>query len=165
MLTNSMCERLNQQIEVEFFSSNLYLQMSSWCSVNGLNGSAAFLMAHSLEEREHMMKFFHYITETGARALVPALARPEENYDSLLDLFTKTLDHEKFVTSKINELVDKALTEKDFATFNFLQWFVSEQHEEEALFTGILDKIKLIGTEGRGLFLIDKEIGKLAKAE
>src|SRR5512145_3086155 len=104
MLTNSMCERLNQQVEVEFFSSNLYLQMSSWCSANGLNGSAAFLMAHSLEEREHMMKFFHYITETGARAIVPALAKPEENYDSLLDLFTKILDHEKFVTSKINEL-------------------------------------------------------------
>lgn len=160
MLTNSMRDKLNEQIEVEFFSSNLYLQMSSWANAKGYPGTAAFLMRHSDEERMHMTKLFDYVNETGSQAIVPALDKPETEYEGLPDLFKKVLDHEKFVTSKINELVDAAFTEKDWATFNFLQWYVAEQHEEEALFTSILDRINLIGTEGRGLFLIDKEIGK-----
>jgi ferritin len=153
-----MCEKLNQQIEVEFFSSNLYLQMSSWCSARGLNGSAAFLLRHAEEERMHMMKLFTYVNETGVMAIVPALEKPDHEFEGLNDLFTKILDHEKFVTSKINELVEAAMAEKDYSTFNFLQWYVAEQHEEEALFSGILDRINLIGVDGKGMFLIDNEI-------
>ncbi|MAT38182.1 MAG: ferritin [Ectothiorhodospiraceae bacterium] len=161
MLSASMLEKLNEQIRVEFESSNIYLQMSSWCAMNNYNGAADFLLRHSEEERQHMMKLFDYVNETGAMATVPALAQPKHEYESLLKLFEETLEHEKFVTSRINALVDSALTEKDFSTFNFLQWYVAEQHEEEHLFSDIVDKIKLIGMEGRGLFLIDKEIGKM----
>ena len=159
MLTNSMRERLNEQIVVEFYSSNLYLQMSSWAAANGLAGSSAFLRRHSDEERMHMMKLFDYVIETGSQAIVPALEQPDITYDGLLDLFTKILDHEKYVTSTINALVEASMEEKDYASFNFLQWFIAEQHEEEALFMSIL--VKLIGTEGRGLYLVDKEIGKM----
>ena len=162
MLSTQMLDKLNAQITVEFFSSNLYLQMSAWCSHNGYAGCAKFLLAHSMEERTHMEKFFHYIDETGGLAIIDAMEKPSHSYSGLVDLFTQILDHEKFVTSKINELVDLALQTKDFSTFNFLQWFISEQHEEENLFATTLEKIKMIGTEGRGLYLIDKEIGKLA---
>ena len=160
MLTNAMRDKLNEQIEVEFFSSNLYLQMSSWCATQGLEGSAAFLLRHSDEERMHMMKLFTYLIETGAEAVIPALEKPDTEYEGLVDMFTKILDHEKFVTSKINELMEFAMGEKDFATVNFLQWYIAEQHEEEALFSGILDRIKLVGYDGRGIYLMDKEIGK-----
>jgi ferritin len=165
MLSKEMLEKLNAQITVEFFSSNLYLQMSAWCSHNGYSGSAKFLMAHSMEERTHMEKFFHYVDETGNLAVIDALAKPASSFEGLTDLFTQTLEHEKHVTSCINALVEFALATKDYATFNFLQWFIAEQHEEENLFNTILDKIKMIGTEGRGLYLIDKEIGKLAMKE
>jgi ferritin len=162
MLSTQMLEKLNAQITVEFFSSNLYLQMSAWCSHNGYAGCAKFLLVHSLEERTHMEKFFHYVDETGGLALIDAIAKPASEFKGLVDIFTQTLEHEKYVTACINALVDFALETKDYATFNFLQWFIGEQHEEENLFATILDKIKMIGTEGRGMYLIDKEIGKLA---
>lgn len=162
MLSTEMLEKLNAQITVEFYSSNLYLQMSAWCSHNGYAGCAKFLSAHSNEERQHMEKLFHYVDETGGLAIIDAIAKPATSYANLVDVFTQTLEHEKYVTSCISSLVDFAMQIKDYASFNFLQWFIAEQHEEENLFATILDKIKMIGTEGRGLYLIDKEIGKLA---
>jgi ferritin len=163
MLSKNLLDKLNTQIALEYFSSNLYLQMSSWCVNKALNGSAKFLFAHYGEERTHMEKMFAYVQETGSHALVPALEKPGAEYKDLLDLFTKVLEHEKLVTRSIYAIVDAALQEKDYATFNFLQWYVKEQLEEEALFTSVLDKVKLIGTDGRGLYMLDKEIGKLAR--
>lgn len=165
MLSKKILAMLNEQITLEFFSSNLYLQMSSWCTASGLEGSARFLLAHSNEERMHMEKLFRYVNETGAMAVIDAIEKPKTEFKDLYELFKETLEHERLVTRKINELVDAAFTEKDFSTFNFLQWYVAEQHEEEALFMSVLDKVKMIGTEGRGLYLIDKEIGKLATRE
>lgn len=161
MLSKVIVEKLNQQIKLEMYSSNVYLAMSSWCAHNGLNGSANFLKEHSKEELSHAYRLFEYINDTGALAQIDAIDKPNDSYDSLKDVFEKTYKHELVVSKSIFELVDFALSEKDYSTFNFLQWYVSEQHEEEKLFQRILDKFKIIGTEGRGLYMIDKDIGML----
>lgn len=164
MLSTKMIEKLNEQVTIEFESSNLYLQMAAWCAWKGFEGSAAFLKAHSEEERMHMMKLFNYLGETGNLAVIKAMEKPKQDYVSLQEMFGLILDHEKFVTSKINELVALAYEEKDYSTLNFLQWYVGEQHEEESLFTSIIDKINLIAYDGRGLYLVDRDLGKLAAA-
>jgi len=161
MLSETMQSKLNQQITLEFYSSNLYLQMSSWCTSKGLEGAAAFLESHSLEERSHMMRLFNYVNDAGGMAIIDQIDRPDWEFANIKDVFVKTYEHEKHVTKKINELVDAALSEKDFSTFNFLQWYVAEQHEEEKLFKGILDQIDIIGFEGRSLYFLDKKVGEL----
>lgn len=164
MLSTNMIGKLNEQIKIEFESSNLYLQMAAWCAWKGYEGGETFLRMHSEEERMHMMKLYTYLGETGALAVISAMEQPKAEYESLSDMFKQILDHERFVTSKINELVALAYEEKDFSTLNFLQWYVAEQHEEETLFSSLVDKIQLIGHDGRGLYLIDKELGKQAAA-
>ncbi len=162
MLSNNMITKLNEQIGVEFESSNLYLQMSAWCAFKGFEGAAKFLSTHAEEERMHMTKLFTYLGETGAMAVIPALSKPQQEYDSLAAMFEQILKHERFVTAKINDLVALSYEEKDYSTLNFLQWYVGEQHEEESLFSSLVDKINLIGHDGRGLYLIDRELGKQA---
>lgn len=161
MLKEKLYNKMNEQVMLEFYSANLYLAMSSWCAKEGLSGTAKFLYDHSKEEMEHMEKLFHYINETGSHAKIEAIDAPPSNYSSIKELFDEVFKHEQMITLKIFELADLALELKDHSTFSFLQWYTAEQHEEEALFKGILDKIEIIGTEGRGLFLIDKEIGNL----
>jgi ferritin len=161
MLEKDLVERLNQQINLEFYSSNLYLQMSSWCESKGLEGCAAFMKAHAAEEMGHMQKLFDYVNEAGGMAILGAIEAPRTEFESILEVFRLTLDHEILVTRKINELVEVSMEKKDYSTFNFLQWYVAEQHEEESLFRSILDKVELIGTDKRGLFLLDREIGKI----
>ena len=162
MLSEQMITSLNAQINLEFYSSNIYLQMSSWCEHKGLDGCAEFLRAHAVEEMEHMQKLFGYVNETGAMAVIGAIEAPASHYEGVEDIFTQILEHEKLVTSKINELVHLAFTTQDYSTFNFLQWYVAEQHEEEKLFNSILDKVKMIGAEGKGLYFIDQEISRQA---
>lgn len=161
MLKERIYKKMNEQVMLEFYSANLYLAMSSWCEKEGLNGAAKFLYAHSKEEMEHMEKLFRYINETGSHAQIGALEAPPSDFASIKILFDEIFEHEQMITRKIFELADLALELKDHSTFSFLQWYTAEQHEEEALFKGIVDKIEIIGTDGRGLFLIDKEIGKL----
>lgn len=162
MLTPAMIERLNHQIRLEQYSSNLYLQMSAWCDQQGYTGSATFLREHSGEELQHMHKLFDYVCETGALAVLGALDAPPSVYKSLGEVFEVTYTHELSITAAINQLVASALAEQDFSTFQFLQWYVSEQHEEERLFKSILDKIAVIGLDGKGIYFLDKEIRKLA---
>jgi len=161
MLCENVVKKLNEQVTLEFYSSNLYLQMSSWCAFQSLENSASFLREHSLEEMQHMFRLFDYINDTGAQAHLEAIEKPPHEFKDLRQLFQDTYDHECHVTGKINELAHVAFMEKDFSTFNFLQWYVAEQHEEEKLFKSILDKIDIIGMEGRGLYHIDLEIGKM----
>ena len=132
--------------------------MSSWCEHKGLEGCARFLRAHADEEMTHMNRLFNYVNETGAMAVIGSIEAPECHFSSIEDVFARILEHERLVTDKINELVDLAFSTKDYSTFNFLQWYVAEQHEEEKLFTGLLEKIRMIGAEGKGLYFIDKEI-------
>lgn len=162
MLSSNVIKLLNDQMNLEFYSSNLYLQMSAWCEQNGFEGAAKFLSAHAAEEMQHMRKLFTYLNETGALAVITAIEAPAYEYKSLKEIIELTYEHEKLITSKINELVGKTFEEKDYSAFNFLQWYVAEQHEEEKLFSGILDKLNLLGEDGKGLFLIDKDLGNLA---
>ncbi|OOF35613.1 ferritin [Rodentibacter rarus] len=161
MLSANVIKLLNDQMNLEFYSSNLYLQMSAWCEQQGFEGTAKFLSAHAAEEMQHMRKLFTYLNETGALAIISAIDAPSYEYKSLKEVIEITYEHEKLITSKINELVGRTFEEKDYSAFNFLQWYVAEQHEEEKLFSGILDKLNLLGDDGKGLFLIDKELGKL----
>ena len=135
--------------------------MSSWCINNGLEGCGAFFRQHADEENTHMQKLFDYVNETGSYARIGAIVEVQSEFKSVIEVFETTYEHEKRVTEEINGLVSIAFKEGDFSTFNFLQWYVAEQHEEEQLFKAILDKVALIGMEGNGLFFIDKEVEKI----
>ncbi len=163
MLKQDMLDKLNNQINLEFYSSNLYLQMAAWCEYKSLSGCSQFLAEHAQEEMMHMQRLFAYVNETGSLPKLGQIDAPPTEYDSLADMFEQIYKHECLITSEINGLADASFQGKDYSTFHFLQWYVAEQHEEEALFKSILDKIEMIGTEGKGLFFIDQEIGKLAK--
>jgi len=164
MLSNNIEKALNSQIAAENYAAHYYLSMASWCDKSGLRGSAGFLYSHAEQERTHMMKLLHYVNNAGGHARICAIDAPPDQFKSLEDIFKLTLKHEQGVTEAINQLVDLCLREHDHSSFNFLQWYVAEQHEEERLFTQILDLIKITGLDGRGLFLIDKEIGSIKRA-
>ncbi len=165
MLAQGMIDRLNEQINIEFFSSNLYLQMSAWCDHEGFEGAAKFMRLHATEEMHHMHRLFTYVTETGALPLLGSIEAPQYEFTSLLALFEYTYKHEQAITAKINTLAHAAFTNQDYSTFNFLQWYVSEQHEEEKLFKSIVDKIRLVGEDGKALFLVDKDLAHMASHE
>ncbi|MDF1839780.1 MAG: non-heme ferritin [Planctomycetota bacterium] len=164
MISSKLSEQLNTQIGLEQYSSNLYLQMSAWCESEGLTGCAGFMRKHADEEMEHMQRLFQYVVDTGARANIGAIPAPRSDFKDIKDVFETTLAHEETITTAINSLVATAFEEKDFSTFHFLQWYVAEQHEEEGLFKNILDRIRIIGTDGTGLFMIDQEVGRLGQA-
>jgi len=163
MLSKAMVKQLNEHVTLEFYSSNLYLQMSAWADLKGLEGCTAFLRAHAQEEMTHMHKLFDYVNETGAMAVIGEIKAPPSKYGSVGELFQKVYEHECFITGEINKLVAAALKEQDFSTFNFLQWYVAEQHEEEYLFQQILDKIKIIGEAGSGVFFIDRAVAEILR--
>ena len=126
-----------------------------------LRWGGGVLFEHASQESEHAKKLITYLNETDSNLKLQAIKEPESSFESLLDVFTKTYEHEVSITQSINELVDFTLEQKDFSTFNFLQWYVAEQHEEEALFRGIVDKIKLVGDSGNSLYLVDQYIKTL----
>lgn len=161
MLSKTLEEKLNTQIEKEAYSSQLYLAMASWAETNGYAGVSSFLYAHSDEERQHMLKIVHYVNERGGHALVPSLDQPDTNFNNLRSVFERILNHEQSVSQSINEIVDLCLKEKDHSTNNFMQWYVSEQMEEESLARSIIDKLDLVGTDSTGLYFFDREIGEM----
>lgn len=155
---------LNKQIEFEAASSQYYLAMASWAETDGLTGVAEFLFAQSDEERMHMLKLVKYINERGGKALIPALKQQPQKFKSIQYVFEEVLKHEVFVSSEINGLVEICLKEKDYTTHNFLQWYVAEQIEEEALVRKILDKLKLIGDDKGGMYLFDRDLPTISVA-
>lgn len=158
MVTKTIEEALNQQVALEAESSQFYLAMASWAENQGLNGVANFLYRQSDEERTHMLKLIRYINERGGKAVISALKQPDKDYQSLTNIFQSLHDHEVKVTTEINRLVDLCLKEKDYTTHNFVQWYVSEQIEEEAVARAILDKLNLIGNDKGGLYLFDRDM-------
>lgn len=152
---------LNKQIEMEGKSSAYYLSMASWCEKSGYSNSAQFLYRHSDEERMHMLKLFHYINDAGGHALQPEISGIRQVFNSLREVFELILEHEIAVTRSINNLVDHCFTTKDFTTFSFLQWYVTEQREEETLARRAVELFDIIGEDGVGLWTIEQEIGKL----
>jgi ferritin len=149
---------LNDQILKEASSSQYYLAMASWAENNGLNGTSKFMYTHSDEERFHMLKLVKFVNERGGKAVIPAISQPPTEFDNLKSVFELLLKHEISVTESINNLVDICLQEKDYTTHNFVQWYVSEQLEEEALARTILDKLKLIGDDNGGMYMFDRDL-------
>lgn len=160
MLSTKIQIELNKQLNREGQASQEYISMASWAEYKGLEGVCEFLYTHANEERIHMLKLVRYINERGGHAIITALPLPKSSYNSLKELFEDLYDHEKKVSQKINTLVDLTLQEKDYSTHNFLQWYVSEQIEEERLARLILDKFNLIGEDKGGLYLFDRDIKK-----
>ena len=152
-------DMLNKQIEKEAHSSASYLAMASWCDQNGLKGSAKLLYDQAKEERDHQMKLFHFINDNGGTAYSPEVQNILHDFNSLEEIFESALEQEISITKSIYDLVEKCRKAKDFATENFLQWFVSEQMEEEQKMRDILQLFELMGGEGISLKLIDERVG------
>jgi len=152
---------LNAQIKVEAHSSSLYLAMSAWCDDQGLDNAANFFAKQSDEEREHMLKIFHYISNRGGRAISPEITNIPVDFESFRGVFEQTLEQEMFVTEQFNNIADKCMKVKDFVTFNFLQWFLEEQVEEEYVARRILELFDVIGEEGTGKWEIDRHLVKV----
>jgi len=161
MLRKIIEKALNGQIRVEAESSQIYLAMACWAEIKGLEGVANFMYNQSNEERDHMLKLVKFVNERGGHAQISELNAPNVTFKSFKEMFEKLFEHEVFVSESINELVHITLQEKDYATHNFLQWYVSEQIEEEAMARTILDKINLIGDDKGGLYLFDRDIEQL----
>ena len=155
---------LNDQILKEASSSQYYLAMASWAENNGLNGTSKFMYTHSDEERFHMLKLVKFVNERGGKAIIPAVNQPPTEFDNLKSVFELLLKHEISVTESINNLVDICLQEKDYTTHNFVQWYVSEQLEEEALARTILDQLKLIGNDNGGMYMFDRDLEASVRA-
>ncbi len=159
MLSKAIQAALNEQVKIEAQSSQVYLAMASWAEIQpGIDNITAFFYRHSDEERMHMLKLIHFINERGGFAVIPALEQPQLTFPSITHVFNDLLKHEIMVSESINKLVDIALAEKDYATHNFLQWYVAEQIEEEALARTLNDKLTMIGDDRGGLYLFDRDI-------
>ena len=159
MLAQPVQDALNKQIAMEAQSSQAYLAMASWAEIQpGLDGVTNFFYQQSNEERVHMLKLIRYVNERGGFALVPALPQPVVTFQSLKRVFEDFLRHEIAVSESINDLVGLTLQARDFATHNFLQWYVSEQLEEEALARTLNDKLELVGDDKSGIYMFDKDI-------
>jgi ferritin len=155
---------LNKQIMMEGQSSAHYLSMASWCDMKGYTHSARFLYDHSEEERMHMLKLFHYVNDAGGHAVQPEISNIKHKFNTLREVFEDVLGHEINVTKSINQIVDHCFNVKDFATMNFMQWYVAEQREEELIARRALELFDIIGEDGIGLWTIDQEIGKLEES-
>lgn len=159
MLSKSIQDALNEQIKIEAESSQVYLAMASWAEIQpGIDNITSFFYRHSDEERMHMLKIIHFVNDRGGFAMIPQLSQPQLTFPSIQHAFKELLQHEIYVSQSINNLVDIALQEKDYATHNFLQWYVAEQIEEEALARTLNDKLELIGEDRGGLYLFDRDI-------
>jgi len=160
MLTEKMQKALNGQLNAELYSSYLYLSMNAYFKSVNLDGFANWMHYQAQEELEHSMKFYDFIIQRGAKVELMQIEAPPPEWGSPLAVFEATLAHEQKVTGLINDLVDVAHQESDHATNIFLQWFVSEQVEEEENVGGVLEQLKLMGDVQGGLFMMDRELAK-----
>ena len=159
MLSKILQEALNKQVAMEAASSQAYLAMASWADIQpGLQGVTEFFYQQSEEEREHMLKLIKYINERGGFGIVPQLEQPIVTFQSLKRVFEEFIRHEILVSESINDLVHMAFQERDYATHNFLQWYVSEQIEEERVARELNEKLEMIGEDKSGLYLFDRDI-------
>ncbi len=160
MISKTMQDAINAQIRAEMYSSNLYLAMAASAESMNLKGLAHWMRLQSQEELGHASKFFDYVVERGGRAIVGAIDEPPQAWQTPRAMFEQALSHERHVSSLINGLYEMALDEKDYATQSMLQWFISEQVEEEAAASQYVEKLKMIGDSSNAIFMVDKELGK-----
>jgi ferritin len=164
MIKEKILKALNKQLNEELYSSYAYLAMSAHFTSQSFDGFAHWLRIQSQEEYGHAMKIFDYIHQRDGKVSLVKVDPPKTNWKIPLDIFKETYEQEVSVTKSINNIVDLSISEKDHATHNFMQWFVSEQVEEESTASRILDKIKFIGDNKNGLLLLDRELGQRATA-
>ncbi len=156
MLKPKVEKILNEQIQKEGYSSFLYLSMASWAENKGMSGIAQWLFAQAEEEKTHMLKFIDYINERGGKAIIPAIDKSPEDWSDVFILFDEVLKHEQYISASINDILALAVEEKDFATQNWIQWFVTEQVEEESSVQLVIDKLNLLGKHN--LYMFDRDI-------
>jgi len=156
MLPKKVEAILNRQIEREDYSSQLYLAMASWAENKGMEGVSNWLYAQAEEEREHMLKLVKYVNERDGVAVIPGIETPPADFGDVFTAFDKVLEHEQFISASINEIVAECMAENDYTTQNWIQWFVTEQIEEEASVRAIIDKLNLVGKNN--LYMFDRDI-------
>ncbi len=160
MISQTMQDAINEQINKELYSEYLYLSMAAYLDAMGLSGMANFMKVQGNEERFHAMKFYNFINDRGGRVVLKAIDQPDVEFDNVLDVFEKSLKHEEFVSKSINDLMDLAIQENDHASKSLLNWFVDEQVEEEDTFNNLIDQMRLINGQGHGMLMLDKEMGQ-----
>jgi len=158
MLNKKMEDAINEQIKWELYSGYLYLSMSAWFAAEGLPGFAHWMRLQGQEELTHALKFYDYVLERGGRVALMSIDQPEKDWKTPLAVLEHTQTHEQHVTARINDLMTTAQKEKDHAAVIFLQWFVSEQVEEEDSVAEVLSKLKLVSKDGAGMYMLDKEM-------
>lgn len=162
MISGKMQEAFNKQIQAEFASAYLYLAMAAYCESSNFPGFAHWLRLQHQEENGHALKLYGYLLERGGQVKLQAIDGQPADYGTPVDVFAKILAHEQHVTAAIHSLYETALAEKDYASQIFLQWFISEQVEEEASAAAVLEKLKMLPDKSGALLYIDKELGKRA---
>ena len=160
MISKSMIDAMNDQINAETYSAYLYLAMAAYFRDQALDGFATWMEVQAQEELTHAMKFYGQVSEREGRVILDAIDKPQAEWDSPLAAFEAAYEHEQKVSGMINDLVALARSEKDYASEVFLQWFVNEQVEEEASAKAVVDRLKLMGDSGQGLFMMDREMGQ-----
>ncbi|MDP6636053.1 MAG: ferritin [Phycisphaerae bacterium] len=160
MLSKEIEDALNSQMNFEMYSANIYMSMASWFDSQNLVGFANWMKIQYAEEMFHFTKFYNFINERGGRVLLSGMDAPETEWASPLAAFENALAHEQIVTGRINNMVAQSTEAKDYATVNFLQWFVGEQVEEEASADGVIQQLKLVDGASGGVFMLDREMGQ-----
>jgi ferritin len=159
MLGQKVQDALNAQLNKEFYSAYLYLGMSAYFDSKDLPGFANFMKVQWQEEMSHAMRIFNYITEVGGKVELNQINKPTESWEDVTAVFEAVYEHECYITQSINDVLSISHEEKDYATINMLQWFIGEQVEEEASMLKILNQLKMIGGQGAGIFMLDRELG------
>lgn len=159
MISDALRDEINEQIKFEMYSAYMYLAMSAWCAERNLSGFAHWMNLQAQEEVDHAMRFFNFLLERGGRVELQALDAPPIDYGTPLAVMEKSLEHEKFVSSRIHHLFKLAVEEGDYPAQVMLQWFVSEQVEEEASIDEIVERMKMFGSDGTSLLMLDTQLG------
>ncbi len=160
MISKTMEQAFNQQINFELYSEYYYLAMAAYCESIDLPGFASWMMAQAEEERQHAMRLFKFLIDRDGRVVLDKIEKPQNEYQSILDMFEHVLKHEQFVTSKINELYELAVKENDYPAQVELQWFIQEQVEEEKTARDIIQQLKWIGDQTMALYMLDQKMGQ-----
>jgi ferritin len=160
MVGENIINKLNEQVQKEFYSAYLYLSMSAYFKTIDLDGFANYYYVQAQEERDHAMKIFNYIAQVGGKVVLRQIDAPKSEFESIGEVLKLALEHEQYVTKSIHDIVDAALNEKDHSTYSFLQWFVNEQVEEESSADHLIKKFKLVDNDGRGILMVDAELAQ-----